>query len=117
MIQNIYPQDNGMPIYSPSGKYWVKLYHMGKQRRIEIDDRMPCTANEEFLLPKCEKIDIIWPHVLTKALLKLYSYQYQSYDYVNEEVGDLSVVYALTGYIGEYYLPEKGESKSESKIF
>ena len=36
--QKIYPQEHGVPIYNPKGKYWVKLYHLGKLRKIEIDD-------------------------------------------------------------------------------
>jgi len=87
---------------------------MGKQRKVEIDDTMPCSSNDDFLLPKCDKIDVIWPHLITKALLKLYTYEYQNYDYVNEEVGDISIIYALTGFIGENYTPVKYENRQES---
>ena len=76
---------------------------MGKLRKVEIDDRMPCGANEEWLLPKLERIDLLWPHLITKALLKLYSYQYSNTDYMYEEIGDCSIIYALTGYIGEKF--------------
>ena len=37
----IYPQQDGAPLYNPNGRYWVKLYFMGKERKIEIDDRIP----------------------------------------------------------------------------
>ena len=37
--------DNRVPQYNPSRLYWVKLYHIGKYRKIEIDDRFP--VNEE----------------------------------------------------------------------
>jgi len=74
---------------------------MGKLRKVEIDDRMPCNSFEGLLIPKCERIDIIWPHLITKALLKLYSYQYSNSNYVFNEIGDCSIMYALTGYIGE----------------
>ena len=55
-LRRIYPQDeNGTPIYNPSGKYWVKLYHMDEERKIEIDDKFPVnkTTFEPFL-PQCE---------------------------------------------------------------
>jgi hypothetical protein len=36
----IYPQNSeGIPIYNPSGRYWVKLYFQGKARKVEIDDQ------------------------------------------------------------------------------
>lgn len=28
--KKIYPQVDGIPVLSKSGRYWVKLYHMGK---------------------------------------------------------------------------------------
>jgi len=74
---------------------------MGKYRKVEIDDRMPCTKYDDLLFPKCEKDDELWPALLTKALIKLYSYKYKTDDYFYEQVGDCSIIYALTGYIGE----------------
>jgi len=99
--QKIYPQENGIPIYNPRGQYWVKLFHMGKYRKIEIDDRMLCGKNDELLMPRCENLDEVWPALISKALLKLFSYKYKLQDYFYEEVGDTSIIYALTGYIGE----------------
>ncbi len=46
--QKIYPQEHGVPIYNPKGKYWVKLYHLGKLRKIEIDDTMPTNKRDKF---------------------------------------------------------------------
>lgn len=39
--KKIYPQENGVPILNKSGKYWVKLYYMGKVVKVEVDDRVP----------------------------------------------------------------------------
>jgi hypothetical protein len=39
--RKIYPQDNGVPQITRSGKYWVKLLHMGRYVKIEVDDRVP----------------------------------------------------------------------------
>jgi len=46
----VYPQQDGVPVFNPSGKYWVKLYWMGKECKIEIDDRMPidCKGKPKF---------------------------------------------------------------------
>ena len=110
--QKIYPQQNGIPIYNKSGKYWVKLYHMGKMRKIEIDDSMPCNKFDEFYMPRCENLEELWPAILTKALIKLYSYKIVSNSF--KECGDFEPFYALTG-----YLPEKINlfSKNLFKMF
>ena len=61
IFSNIYPQQNGSPIYNPNGHYAIKLYFMGKPRRIDIDDRMPCNTNGEFIFPKCEELCELMP--------------------------------------------------------
>lgn len=93
---NIYPQKDNFPVVSPSGRYWIKLYYMGKPRKIEIDDRIPCDSFEDFVFPRCENIDEIWPALFTKAILKLFSYKYIHSIY--NEIGDISYFYALLGY-------------------
>ena len=61
IFKNIYPQKNGSPIYNPNGHYFVKLYFMGKPRKIEIDDRIPCSKDGEYILPRCQNLCEIWP--------------------------------------------------------
>ena len=99
IFSNIYPQSNGSPIYNPNGHYVIKLYFMGKARRIDIDDRMPCNQNGEFIFPRCEDLGELWPALLTKALLKLniYKVKHPFYSTYEENV-DTSYIYALTGY-------------------
>jgi len=100
--QRIYPQENGMPTVSPTGKYWVKLRFMGKERRVEIDDRMPCSDKGQPIFPRTCDHDEIWPQLLMKALLKVYSYKwYAANCHYDSEIGDGSVVYSLTGLIPE----------------
>ena len=99
IFSNIYPQQNGLPIYNPNGHYAIKLYFMGKPRRIDIDDRMPCNINGEFIFPRCENLCELWPALLTKALMKLSIYKVKHPFYSNyEENVDTSYIYALTGY-------------------
>ena len=93
----IYPQKNGVPIYNKNGHYIVKLHHMGKLRAIEIDDRMPLSIKDEYFFPRCESLEELWPALLTKALMKLYSYKIISNNF--KEIGDPEPFYALTGYI------------------
>ena len=101
-LRNIYPQDkNKTPKYNPSGLYWVKLYHMGKYRKIEIDDRFPVNKETfENYFPQSVNKNEIWPMIFTKALIKLYSYKYKCLNYENEEIGDCSILYSLTKYLG-----------------
>jgi len=89
-------------MYNPHGKYWVKLHHLGEERLVEIDDRMPCTAKGKAMLPRTVDPFEIWPAILMKAIIKLYSYQWTYNDNLEPEIGDASIVHALTG-----LLPEK----------
>ena len=101
-LRNIYPQDkNGVPQYNPSGLYWVKLYHMGKFRKIEIDDRFPVNKETyDNYFPQSEDKNEIWPLIFTKALIKLYSYKYKCDNYEQEEIGDCSILFSLSKYMG-----------------
>ena len=102
IFNNIYPQKNGSPIINPNGHYIVKLYFMGKPRRIDIDDRIPCTKEGEFIFPRCDKLDEIWPALYTKALLKLNIFKVKHPCYSqNEENVDTNFIYAMTGYHAE----------------
>ena len=98
ILYNIYPQKDGVPVYNPKGKYAIKLYLMGKERKVIIDDLIPFTYEDEFIFPGCENVREIWPVLLTKALLKLNIYKYRHPNYYrNEEFNDASFIYNLTG--------------------
>ena len=95
---NIYPQKDNIPIYNPQGKYIIKLYLMGKSRKIIIDDRIPCNRNHEYFLPKCNLIEEIWPALFIKALIKLNMYKSRHpFYFSNEEFMDNCLIYELTG--------------------
>lgn len=82
---------------------------MGKERLVEIDDRMPCSHKGMPILPRTTDVNEIWPQLLMKALLKVYSYKwYAANCQYDSEVGDGSLVYSLTGLI-----PEKVQIKDE----
>jgi len=118
IFKKIYPQKDGIPVFNQKGLYWVKLYHMGKPRKIVIDDTVPCSRTGEILLPITENSEEIWPAILTKALLKLFSYKFKSYIYQEQEIGDLHVIYALTGYFPEQVNFDKlllGSENSDKK--
>jgi len=74
---------------------------MGKPRKIEIDDRIPCNKNEEPLLPKCDNCEELWPAIITKALIKLFSYKFKTYTKRESIIGDIQIIYALTGFFAE----------------
>jgi hypothetical protein len=100
--QRIYPQENGSPVISPTGKYWVKIRFQGKERLVEVDDRMPCDSKKRLLFPRTVNNFEIWPHLILKALLKVYSYKWFAENAIYDpEVGDGSLVYSLTGLIPE----------------
>ena len=109
ILYNIYPQKDGIPIYNPKGKYIIKLYLMGKERKIIIDDRIPFTCDDEFVFPGCEKVEEIWPILFTKALFKLNIYKHRHPNfYKQEEFTDISIIYHLTGkFVASYDLNDE----------
>jgi len=97
----VYPQKDGAPVINPHGRYWVKLYHMGKEKKIEIDDKVPVIYGKS-LFPRSVNNNEIWPFILSKALIKLNAPRWSEGVSSKEvEVGDGSIIYALTGYVPE----------------
>ena len=88
-------------MYNPHGRYWIKLHHLGEERLVEIDDKMPCNAKGHIMLPHSENPFEIWPALLTKAIIKLYGYQWLYKDNCENEVGDPGIVHSLTGLLPE----------------
>jgi hypothetical protein len=74
---------------------------MGKPRKIVIDDTIPCNKEGECLFPRINNHDEFWPLIITKAILKLFSFKYKSTIYSNNVIGDIQLFYSLTGYIPE----------------
>ena len=63
---------------------------------------MPCDSKRRLLFPRTMNNFEIWPHLLLKALIKVYSYKWFTQNALyDSEVGDGSIVYSLTGLIPE----------------
>lgn len=59
-------------MYNDGGCYWVKLHHMGRQVKVEVDDKVPCSVGSNVcLLPRSTNKNELWPMLFTKALIKL----------------------------------------------
>ena len=93
--KKIYPQENGVPQLTKSGKYWVKLLHMGKYVKVEVDDRAPLDG-DRLLFPQSANISEQWAGIITKALVK-----FLVTAKIQEVVGSGLIIYALTGMVSE----------------
>jgi hypothetical protein len=76
---------------------------MGKERLVEVDDKMPCDYRHRLMMPRTLDPMEIWPSILMKAILKVYSYKWFPGGEYDTEVGDGSIVHALTGLIPEKF--------------
>ena len=99
--KRIYPQEDGVPVVSHSGKYWVRIRFMDKERLVEIDDRMPCDNRKRPLFPQSVDRFEIWPSLILKAYLKVYGYKWYEGSAKEPEVGDGTLLYSLTGLLPE----------------
>ncbi|KAI3385794.1 hypothetical protein SNEBB_000835 [Seison nebaliae] len=90
---------------STSGKYIVKLYFMGKWRKVYVDDYMPINQSAKHLLPIIigrneEETNKLWSFLLTKALLKVLALIYSNVDWSHLPYNTLhlTIIYLLTSY-------------------
>ncbi|EDV24483.1 uncharacterized protein TRIADDRAFT_56318 [Trichoplax adhaerens] len=108
----IYPREKSktshMPIYNPGGKYCIKLFWLGSWRKVTVDDYLPFDERGRMLLPATSRPHELWPALLTKALLKVASLDYQCGDPAME-FGDFSPIQCLTGWLPEH-IPITSES-------
>jgi len=86
------------PLVNPNGKYVVKLYWIGKWRKVVIDDSIPCDVNGAPLLITSSNTNEIWPLIISKAILKLATI---SLSPRNREIPEFSIITTLTGWIHE----------------
>lgn len=103
---NIFPQYNGFPIFNPNGKYSILLYYQGDKVIVTIDDLIPCKDNGYSLFPNVLNDLEIYPLLLTKALIKLYSIT-KSIKNKSFILTDYNVYYSLTGHLYEKLIINK----------
>jgi len=109
----IYPQNAaGTPIVNPSGKYLVKLWANGCERRVVVDDRLPCDRNGSLMTCYSNNKRELWVSIIEKAYMKLNG----GYDFPGSNSGiDL---YALTGWLPEVVSLKNDLSNEEaSKVW
>ena len=73
---------------------------MGKEKKVEIDDKMPINSKGECIFARTTNPVELWSMILSKAILKLYS-STKHFDNGKNIVGDGLVMYALTGLLAE----------------
>ncbi|KAK2956033.1 putative Calpain-type cysteine protease DEK1 [Blattamonas nauphoetae] len=112
----IYPQNRqGVSVYNPIGRYFVRLYFNGCWRRVIIDDKLPCSSSStrspltiatprSLLCSYSTNRNELWVSLLEKAFLKVHGSGYAF-------PGSMSEVdlYFLCGFI-----PEKWDLRTDS---
>ncbi|KAJ3553680.1 hypothetical protein NM688_g3481 [Phlebia brevispora] len=93
----LYPQDgDGVPIASADGRYYLRLFFNGANRRIDIDDQLPTYPDGTLMCMSTGVNQALWPSLIEKAYMKLMG----GYDFP----GSLSStdLHTLIGWIPEY---------------
>jgi hypothetical protein len=75
-------------------------YFKGDWRRIYVDDLFPVDSEQRLLLPVSSISGELWPLIVSKALCKVLAASYELRSDLSE-LGDTSVLHALTGWLPE----------------
>ncbi|XP_039277346.1 uncharacterized protein LOC111047439 isoform X2 [Nilaparvata lugens] len=78
------------PIYNPYGKYIIRVFLVGRWRRIDVDDFLPVDSEGRVLLPLTKRREDLWLPLLTKALLKIV---------LSSKSVTINVISCLTGWV------------------
>ena len=71
---------------------------MGKEYKIEIDDRMPVDYKGQPKFPKSVEKTELWSQIITKALIKLINLT-DNISLMSNLTGNGFIMYALTGLV------------------
>jgi hypothetical protein len=69
--ERIYPKQEGsdyLPRVSQFGRYYVKIFYLGEERMVVVDDKLPQDRNGKVLFSITQKKEY-WPAILMKALM------------------------------------------------
>lgn len=104
----LYPQNQGVPIYNPAGRYMVKLWFNGVARQVEVDDLLPVDNAGNLLCSHTKgNNDLeLWVCIIEKAFLKLAG---GGYGFPGSNSG--IDMFALTGWIPETIIFAKDPTK------
>ncbi|KAM5345569.1 hypothetical protein ACJ41O_011430 [Fusarium nematophilum] len=95
-ILHPFDKEKGVPQFSPSGKYVLRLHFNGCFRRVVIDERLPASTTDRTLYVVDRRNPrLIWPALLEKAYLKVRG----GYDFPGSNSG--TDLWVLTGWIPE----------------
>eukprot|EP00760_Papus_ankaliazontas_P013018 PhM_4_TR15629/c0_g1_i1/m.10698 len=103
----IYPQQNGVPVVNPSGKYAVKLFWNGAFFKVVIDDRLPTDLYGQSIYTVTEAKEI-WPALLAKAMIKVLGPTYEHLFFTDPM---MSLGCLLCGYVPQVLHPVRDELK------
>jgi hypothetical protein len=59
---------------------------------------MPCNKDLNCLLPRCQILEELWPVIISKAILKLFSNKFKLQKDPNCIIGDVQIIHAITGF-------------------
>ncbi|KAK3277900.1 hypothetical protein CYMTET_14125 [Cymbomonas tetramitiformis] len=96
LTSRLFPQDaHGEPKINPSGQYAVKLHFNGVERKVLVDDRLPCDAAGRLICAHSSHSSEFWVSIIEKAFLKVHG----GYNFRGSS-SELDM-YMLTGWIPE----------------
>ena len=110
LLCNLYPQKNnpGQPAASANGKYVVRLYFNGCNRRVNIDNLLPTSRSSRTLhVVDRNQPGLLWPALVEKAYLKVRG----GYDFPGSNSG--TDIWVMTGWIPEQIFLQSDETALE----